>query len=295
MSVEGATHGSRECVPTGAACFWPHLPVAPKIFFSIRGTQSGQNGRAERRTPTLRWPLPRPGSRSTPSSSTTKSYSSRVVAEFNSRGIIAIVAPNGAGKSCLVEGICFALGLDLRSMRAQNLKALVNRTGRDDGVACAVSCVFRARSGAGALCVQRRAIAPADGPARSEFRVQGCSCGGLGPGVEHDQLPWPCDQCEVRVARRSELKALLLRELQLDVDRPDTFVVQQSACASIAQQTPLELLCFIEDFARTAHLRRGVEADLFPPRFRDSAWQTHTASLPVSLLPIHRLCSFKIL
>ena len=224
-----------------------------------------------------------------------KSYSGRVVAEFNSRGIIAIVGPNGAGKSCLVEGICFALGLDLRSMRAQNLKALVNRTGRDDGVACAVSCVFRARSGAGALCVQRRAIAPADGPARSEFRVQGCSCGGLGPGVEHDQLPWPCDQCEVRVARRSELKALLLRELQLDVDRPDTFVVQQSACASIAQQTPLELLCFIEDFARTAHLRRGVEADLFPPRFRDSAWQTHTASLPVSLLPIHRLCSFKIL
>ncbi|EOD04257.1 hypothetical protein EMIHUDRAFT_221402 [Emiliania huxleyi CCMP1516] len=132
-------------------------------------------------------------------------------------------------------------------MRAQNLKALVNRTGRDDGVACAVSCVFRARSGAGTLCVQRRAIAPADG---------------LGPGVEHDQLPWPCDQCEVRVARRSELKALLLRELQLDhVDRPDTFVVQQSACASIAQQTPLELLCFIEDFARTAHLRRGVEAE----------------------------------
>ncbi|EOD07204.1 hypothetical protein EMIHUDRAFT_198544 [Emiliania huxleyi CCMP1516] len=153
-----------------------------------------------------------------------KSYSGRVVAEFNSRGIIAIVAPNGAGKSCLVEGICFALGLDLRSMRAQNLKALVNRTGRDDGVACAVSCVFRARSGAGALCVQRRAIAPADGPARSEFR------------------------CEVRVARRSELKALLLRSLQLDVDRPDTFVVQQSACASITQQTPLELLlCFIED------------------------------------------------
>ena len=105
-----------------------------------------------------------------------KSYSGRVVAEFNSRGIIAIVSPNGAGKSCLVEGICFALGLDLRSMRAQNLKALVNRTGRDDGVACAVSCVFRARSGAGALCVQRRAIAPADGPARSEFRVQSCSC-----------------------------------------------------------------------------------------------------------------------
>ena len=190
-----------------------------------------------------------------------KSYSGCVVAEFNSRGIIAIVGPNGAGKSCLVEGICFALGLDLRSMRAQNLKALVNRTGRDDGVACAVSCVFRARSGAGALCVQRRAIAPADGPARSEFRVQGCSCGGLGPGVEHDQLPWPCDQCEVRVARRSELKALLLRSLQLDVDRPDTFVVQQSACASIAQQTPPELLCFIEDFARTAHLRRGVEAE----------------------------------
>ena len=133
-----------------------------------------------------------------------KSYSGRVVAEFNSRGIIAIVGPNGAGKSCLVEGICFALGLDLRSMRAQNLKALVNRTGRDDGVACAVSCVFRARSGAGALCVQRRAIAPADGPARSEFRVQSCSCGGFGSGVEHDQLPWPCDQCEVRVARRSD-------------------------------------------------------------------------------------------
>ena len=40
---------------------------------------------------------------------------------------------------------------------------------------------------------------------------------------------------------------------------------------------------------------RALLYNLLRPRFRPSAWPTHTASLPVSVLPIHRSCSVKIL
>ena len=46
---------------------------------------------------------------------------------------------------------------------------------------------------------------------------------------------------------------------------------------------------------RRVILARGELDNLLRPRFRPSAWPTHTASLPVSVLPIHRSCSVKIL
>jgi chromosome segregation ATPase len=168
-----------------------------------------------------------------------------------------------------MEGICFALGLELRGMRVHSLSALVNHAARDgaagedeDGQAagrsCAAACSFRGASGA-AVVVQRRVR---NGRHR-DYRLQDCSCrtgDGDAGGAEED-LPWACAVCPRKTVKRSELRSALQARLGLDIDRPTHFVVQQSACSAIVQRTPVELLHVLEDFAHTTHLRVKSEAE----------------------------------
>lgn len=166
-----------------------------------------------------------------------------------------------------MEGICFALGLELRGMRVHSLSALVNHAARDGsagedadgqatGGACAVACLFRGSCGE-AVVVQRRVR----NGRQYDYRLQDCSCGtGNASGVETN-LPWACSVCPRRTVKRSELRTALQLRLGLDIDSPTHFVVQQSACTAIIQRTPVELLHVLEDFAHTTHLRLKSEAE----------------------------------
>jgi chromosome segregation ATPase len=94
---------------------------------------------------------------------------------------------------------------------------------------------------------------------RSEWLLQECTCGL--PAWPHVRDGWACARCSVRSVARDQLSGLLQQNLGIDLDRPESFVVQQSTSLNIAQKPPLELLHFLEAFCGTESLRARVEAE----------------------------------
>ena len=170
------------------------------------------------------------------------------------RLISPLVHPSGCGKSCLVEGICFALGIGSTSLRAQSLQSLVHQ-GLDHGNASVVlQLSSRDENVPHTLTLQRRLI----GSKRSEFCLQECHC--CSPRAK---APWPCAQCAVLSnVKRPTLRDTVLRVLHLDIDSPERFVVQQAGVLAIAQRSPCDLLHFLESLVGTDHLRLKLEETL---------------------------------
>jgi len=198
--------------------------------------------------------------------------------------------PNGAGKSCLIEAICFAFGLDSHTMRARTLSAFVNHAsfaavshsfiqsqktlakgeasgeeakkgGKVSLGSCAVACIFRDTNNR-TVIIQRRLR---DGK-QHDYRYQDCSCyPRTVPKIDGSsgfQFPGLCSRCKCHTINRTELRDLLLERVRLDINCPSQFVIQQSACNSVVQRSPLELLHFLEDIAGTSHLRQKVEVEV---------------------------------
>ena len=186
-----------------------------------------------------------------------KSYPGLIVAGPFDRGMTTIVGPNGSGKSALLEGICFALGLTTSSLRAAALADLVCHASTSGNASVTIR--FCAAAGLHQLVICRRII----NRQRSEWCAQVCHCTApLRAPAGSRGVCWACAECAVVQPRRDELRALVLRELRLDVDRPERFVVHQSNALAVASKSPLELLHFLESVAGTCHLRRSVEAAL---------------------------------
>ena len=97
-----------------------------------------------------------------------KSYAGAVrVGPFHQR-LNVVVGPNGCGKSCLVSGIGFALGLAHERASA----SLVNHA--SGGSRCAAAVHFRRRRVAASVVAQR--TVETRGRGADEYRLQECRC-----------------------------------------------------------------------------------------------------------------------
>ena len=179
-----------------------------------------------------------------------KSFTGTVVCGPFDQKMTVVVGTNGSGKSCLIEGICFALAVGAHQLRASALKSLVNHdepSGDAD-----VTVEFAGHGELRHLTVQRRII----GGKRSDWRVQECSC--ECSSHTDETMPWPCACCIFTSMKREALREALKRLLSVDIDTPERFVVHQSTAMAVAQKSPLELLAFLEGVLGTTHLREHV-------------------------------------
>ena len=150
-----------------------------------------------------------------------KSYRGSVVAGPFHHQLTTVIGANGTGKSCLVEGIAFALGAKAQSA---SLSRLVNHSA--SGNAAAVAVQFRSASGE-MLVSERRIV----GAGRSEFRLQLCRCNDVEGNPEDSAGPWVCSACAVRRIQLDELRAVLQDRLGICIEHPERFVVHQSVSA----------------------------------------------------------------
>jgi chromosome segregation ATPase len=127
-----------------------------------------------------------------------KAYSGRVTAGPLDPRWTTIVGANGAGKSCLIEGVCFALGA-----AQQNAPALAQLVHRGAAGGTSAAAVFRSTDGAVSLVVERRIV----GGRRSEWRLQECSCGAT--AAEGVAPPWTCSTCAKQPLARDALRGAL--------------------------------------------------------------------------------------
>lgn len=175
-----------------------------------------------------------------------KSFAGTVLIDHFDASLTVVVGPNGCGKSCLVEGICFAMGIGGSSqLRTNSLRDLVNHSSGQSS--CSATVLFS--DDAHRLCLQRRVV----GGRRSEFLMQQCHCE---TSAASDDPAWACGRCAVEHGvKRDALRQRLLLSLGLDIDQPERVVVHQAGVLAIAQKSPRELLHFMETLVGTEQLR----------------------------------------
>ena len=191
-----------------------------------------------------------------------KVYKDAIAGPFDD-GVSTIVGPNGCGKSCLIEAICFALGAS--SSGGVPLSQLVHR-GSPGGNAAVAVCFRSSEVGSHRLVVQRRII----GGRRAEWSLQHCRCGkdattGTADGVDERSKAKACVLCPScavdRMVKRDELREALKANARFDIERPERWVVHQATALAVAQKAPPELLRFLEGVVGTESLREGVQRE----------------------------------
>ncbi|KAL3929372.1 MAG: hypothetical protein SGPRY_001984 [Prymnesium sp.] len=87
-----------------------------------------------------------------------KSYAGKVrVGPFHP-SVTTIVGPNGCGKSCLIEGICFALGIETKKIRSSSLEHLVHQSVQSGDAAVELHFDSRDSTSPHTLTVRRRLL-----------------------------------------------------------------------------------------------------------------------------------------
>jgi hypothetical protein len=178
-------------------------------------------------------------------------------------GVTGICGVNGAGKSSVLEGIGFALGLSSAPTSAADVVAhgetsalarveLLIQEGNDDGEGFGID-----NETSFILTVQHTVKLHATGPPTSTYKL-----------ARHEGAP-------LRNILRRDLRALLLQDIGLDINSPQRFAVHQATIGKLANQGANKLLELVEAVAGTTETKETIKET----RLAQEQWKAEQSTL----------------
>lgn len=160
-----------------------------------------------------------------------KTYKKRTVIQGFDREFNAITGHNGSGKSNVLDGICFVLGIDVKMARVENLKGLIYKQGQAGVDRASVTLVFENTDSS-------------QSPIGYEHMEQISVCRQIGVGGKSG---YRINGSNAEVGRVKTL----FHSVQLNVNNPH-FLIMQGRIMQVINMKPAETLSMLEEAAGTS-------------------------------------------
>ncbi|KAG9390156.1 Structural maintenance of chromosome subunit SMC1 [Carpediemonas membranifera] len=159
-----------------------------------------------------------------------KSYKGEVVVPFDEH-LSAIIGPNGCGKSNIMDGICFVLGLPKSYMRVATIDKLICWDAEDEKRALVEITFIDTKHPSRELRYSRSVQVDGRTP-RSTFRIGN------------------------KIVSAEEYESSLV-SIGVTVTQPTSFLIQQGSVMRIAEQASVDLTALIEELSGSGKFRKA--------------------------------------